>query len=124
MNLLAAVLLAPATAISSGSEPRTPPDAPSEVERGRVVADIVAAVDDGVLDADEGGRRLSLAYRATDPGRLRALARAVATERSDTESSESRRARWWALARIAAYAIASAMMVYAVLHGVSPTDPH
>lgn len=99
-------------------------DLPTEAEREQLVSQIVGAVDDGVLDPEDGGRRLSAAYRAGNRRTPRSLARGLASDRSAARFSESRRVRWWAVARIVLYALASATMVVAVLHGVSPSDHH
>lgn len=97
---------------------------PSDGERDQVVGDIVHAVDEGLLDPGTVGGLLSSVYRATDRRDLRAIADSLTVDRSAARGRASRRERWWSVAYLVVFAVASAILVVAVLHGVSPTDPH
>ena len=99
-------------------------EGPSAGERDQVVADVVHLVDAGLLDADRAGHLLSAVHRAATRRELRAVTGELTADR-DTALARRRRAqRWRAGVVLAVCALASVILLAAVLYGLSPTDPH
>jgi hypothetical protein len=96
---------------------------PTNDDRERAVAVIRAAVDDGRLDLEEAGRRLSTAYRTPLRRHLDELMCDLAANRSKSVATE-RGFYVRSAVHIVLLALTAGVLFIAVLHGIDPLDPH
>jgi len=102
-------------------QPATPAD------RERTIAEISAALDDGRIDLEDAGRRLSAVHRTRTASGLAALVADLAPEspptplaRPDAAAPDGRR-NLWAVAGFVVCAVLATVLLVLALRGLNPT---
>lgn len=94
---------------------------PSDDELLCAATHVSDAVHDGRLDLEEAGRLLSATYRARSRHELDDLVHDLVAEQPEPTSSEDRAFYVWAAVRVTIFAATAAVLLFAVLHALSPS---
>jgi hypothetical protein len=97
------------------------PRCPSDDELLCAATHVSDAVHDGRLDLEEAGRLLSATYRARSRRELDDLVHDLVAEQSEPTSSGDRAFYVWAAVRVTIFAATAAVLLFAVLHALSPS---
>jgi hypothetical protein len=114
--------LSPGHHEGDGRARETPgPMCPSDDELLCAATHVSDAVHDGRLDLEEAGRLLSATYRARSWRELDDLVHDLVAGQAELTSSGDRAFYVWAAVRVTIFAATAAVLLFAVLHALSPS---
>jgi hypothetical protein len=93
---------------------------PSDDDLLRAAEYVRDAVDDGRLDLEEAGQRLSATYRARSRRDLDVLVYDLVPDGPERTTPEDRAFYVWAAVRVTIFAAIAAVLLFAVLYTINP----